>query len=45
MNHHRWVKWGFAGISGKTKEILEIGVFSDLLDGLLVAQGESLLDE
>jgi len=45
MNHHRWIKRSFAGILGKTKEILEIGVFSDLVDGLFIGQPEPLLDE
>jgi len=45
MNHYRSIKWSFAGISGKTKEILEIGVFSYLLDGLLVGQAKLLHDE
>ena len=45
MNHHRWVKWCLAGVAGKAEEILHLGVLSDLLYGLLVAQAKLLLDE
>ena len=45
MNHHEWVKWCFAGVAGKAKEILHIGVLSDLLNSLLVGQAKPLLDK
>jgi hypothetical protein len=45
MNHHRWVKWCLAGVAGKTQEKLHIGIFSDLLNGLLIGQAQPLLDE
>ena len=45
MNHHEWVKWCFAGVAGKAKEILHICVLSDLLNSLLVGQAKSLLDK
>jgi len=45
MYHHRWVKRCLAGIAGKTKANLQVSVFSDLLDGLLIGLAKPLPDQ
>ncbi len=45
MNHHRRIKWRLAGIDRKAKKKLHVSIFSDLLDGFLVAQAKPLFDE
>jgi hypothetical protein len=45
MNHHRRIKWRLAGVACKAKKKLRVSIFSELLDGFLIAQAKPLFDE
>ena len=45
MNHHRRIKWRLAGVACKAKKKLRVSIFSDLLDGFLIAQAKPVFDE
>jgi hypothetical protein len=45
MNYHRRIAWCLAGVTSKAQKELRISVLSDMLNGFLLAQAKTLLDE